>query len=170
MIHGLAVLRVGKSGQERLSLALKCARACLHIVCVSRGCHAQVQLIVASKMPGAPTKSTADNMTTARQKVGQPSILGANPNSYFLKDINIHRRLDMFNGIFSLYMNGWFFRQKEVKEEFWTDDPTALTELLVKDVQWYEQHFRKVSKMLIMLLRHDNSRAAPKPSEEQDPV
>ena len=43
-----------------------------------------------------------------------------------------------------------------MKEEFWTEDPTALTELLVKDVQWYEQHFRKTSKMLTMLLRHGN--------------
>ena len=38
-----------------------------------------------AKMPGAPTKSTADNTTAARQKVGSPAILGANPNSYFLR-------------------------------------------------------------------------------------
>ena len=44
-----------------------------------------------------------------------------------------------------------------MKKEFWTEDPTALTELLVTDVQWYEQHFRKTSKMLTSLLRHDNS-------------
>ena len=65
--------------------------------------------------------------------------------------------MDMFNSMFSLYMSGRFFRQKDVEEEFWTEDPTALTELLVSDVQWYEQHFRKASKMLTMLLRHDNS-------------
>ena len=66
-------------------------------------------------------------------------------------------RMDMFNGIFSLYMNGRFFRQQDVKKEFWTEDPTALTELLVTDVQWYEQYFRKTSKMFTTLLRHDNS-------------
>ena len=44
-----------------------------------------------------------------------------------------------------------------MKEELWTADPTALTELLVNNVQWCEQYFRKVSKMLTMLLRHDNS-------------
>ena len=58
--------------------------------------------------------------------------------------------------MFSLYMNGRFFQQREVKEEFWTEDPIALTKLLVTDVQWYEQHFRKTSKMLTMLLRHSN--------------
>ena len=105
-------------------------------------------LLLASNMPSAPTRSTADNMTAARQKVGPPSILGANPNSYFLKD--------MFNGMFSLYMIGRFFQQRKAKEEFWTEDPTALTQLLVNDVQWYEQHFRKVSKMLTMLLHHSN--------------
>ena len=61
--------------------------------------------------------------------------------------------MDMFNTMFSLHMNGRFFRQKDVKEEFWTEDPTALTELLVGDVQGYEQRFRKVSKMFTMLLR-----------------
>ena len=100
--------------------------------------------------------STADNMTAARQKVGSPAILGANPNSYFLRDHDITNRMDTFNGIFSLYMNGRFFRQKDVKKEFWTEDPTALTELLVTDVQWFEQYFRKTSKMFTMLLRHDN--------------
>ena len=43
-------------------------------------------ILVVSEMPGAPTRSTADNMTAARRKVGPPSILGANPNSYFLGD------------------------------------------------------------------------------------
>ena len=112
---------------------------------------------VVSEMPGAPTKSAADKMTAARHKVGPPAILGANPNSYFLRDHNINNRMSMFNDIFSLYMNGRFFRQKEMKKEFWTEDPTALTELLVTDVQWYERHFRKTSKMFTMLLRHDNS-------------
>ena len=113
-------------------------------------------LFLASDMPGAPTMSTADNMTAARQKVGHPGILGANPNSHCLKSIPICQCMDMFNGMFSLYMNGRFFQPKAVKEEFWTEDPTALTELLVRDVQWYEQHFRKVSKMITMLLRHSN--------------
>ena len=75
--------------------------------------------------------STADNMTAARQKVGSPAIRGANPNSYFLRDHDIANRMDMFNGTFSLYMNGRFFRQKDMKKEFWTEDATALTELLV---------------------------------------
>ena len=96
-------------------------------------------------------------MTAARQKVGPPSILGANPNSYFLGDHDDVNRMDMFNGIFSLYMNGRFFRQKDVNKDFWTEDPTALTELLVTDTQWYEQYFRKTSKMLTSLLRHNNS-------------
>ena len=188
-----------KSEQETLSLALRRARTCLHIVCVFRGCHAQVvnnldpshvssacqaeenkcmttqlyhcchlnsrsavsdagvhlpctqgfaahSLFLTSDTPDAPTMSAADNMTAARQKVGPPSILGANPNSYFLKSIQIHKRMDMFNGLFSLYMNGRFFLQKDVTEEFWTENPTALTELLIKDVQWCEQHFRKVSR------------------------
>ena len=81
-------------------------------------------------------------MTAARQKVGPPSILGANPSSYFLRDHPDVNRMDMFNGFFSLYMNGRFFRQKDVTENFWAEDPTALTELLVTDSQWYEQHFR----------------------------
>ena len=63
---------------------------------------------VVSKMPGAPAKSAADNMTAARQKVGSPAILGAHPNSYFLRDHPDVNSMDMFNGIFSLYMNGRF--------------------------------------------------------------
>ena len=46
-----------------------------------------------------------------------------------------------------------------MKEEFWREDPTALAELLVSDVQWYEQHFcklSKMSKMITTLLRHSN--------------
>ena len=113
--------------------------------------------LVVSKMPGAPTRSTADNMTAARQKVGPPSILGANPHSYFLGDHADVNRMDMFNGFFSLYMNGRFFRQKDVNKDFWAEDPTALTELLVTDTQWYEQYFRSTSKMLTSLLRHNKS-------------
>ena len=112
---------------------------------------------VVSKMPGAPTRSTADNMTAARQKVGSPSILGANPHSYFLGDHADVNRMDMFNGFFSLYMNGRFFRQKDVNEDFWAEDPAALSGLLVTDTQWYEQYFRRTSKMLTRLLRHNNS-------------
>ena len=112
-------------------------------------------ILVVSEMPGAPTRSTADNMTAARQKVGPPSILGANPNSYFLRDIPSENRMDLFNGFINLYMNGRFFRQKDVAQDFWTEDPTALTELLVTDSQWYEQHFGGASKRLTALLRHN---------------
>ena len=65
--------------------------------------------------------------------------------------------MDMFNGFFSLYMNGRFFRQKDVAKDLWAEDPTALTELLVTDNQWYEQYFRKTSKMLTSLLHHNKS-------------
>ena len=114
-------------------------------------------ILVVSEMPGAPTRSTADNMTAARQKVGPPSTLGANPDSYFLGDHPKENRMDMFNGFINLYMNGQFFRQRDVAQDFWAEDPTALTELLVSDSQWYEQHFRSTSKMLTSLLRHNNS-------------
>ena len=63
----------------------------------------------------------------------------------------------MFNGIFSLYINGRFFRQKDVKKGFWTEDPTTLTELLVTDVQYHEQYYRKMSRMFTTLLCHENS-------------
>ena len=114
-------------------------------------------IFVVSKMPGAPTRSTADNMTAARQRVGPPNILGANPASYFLGDHPKENRVDMFNGFINLYMNGRFFRQRDVAENFWAEDPTALTQLLVSDSQWYEQHFRSTSKKLTSLLRHSNS-------------
>ena len=52
-------------------------------------------ILVVSEMPGAPTRSTADNMTAVRQKVGPPRILGANPSSYFLRDIPAVNRMDM---------------------------------------------------------------------------
>ena len=114
--------------------------------------------LVVSKMPGAPpSRSTADNMTAARQKVGPPSILGANPNNYFLGDHPDVNRMDLFNGFFGLYMNGRFFRQKDVNKGFWMEDPTALTELLVTDTQWYEQYFRSTSKTFTSILRHNNS-------------
>ena len=109
-----------------------------------------------SSMPGPPTKSTMNNLAAARQKVGPPSTLGANPRSYFLKQMPDYQRMDVFNGMFSLYLNDRLFKQKSVREEFWAEDPTALTELLVKDGQWYDQHFRKVSKMITMLRRSDD--------------
>ena len=90
-------------------------------------------------MPGAPTRSTADNLAAARQKVGPPSILGANPSSYFLKSMPNLQRMDMFNG---MYLNGRFLHQKAVQEEFWTEDPTALTELLVSDCSSEPVHLR----------------------------
>ena len=114
-------------------------------------------LALASNMPGAPTKSTADNMTASRQKVGPPSILGADPTQTATSSRTL-RSTDVWTCSMacSASMNGRFFRQKDVKEEFWTEDPTALTELLVNDVQWCEQHFRKLSNMLTMLLHHSN--------------
>ena len=113
--------------------------------------------IVVSKMPGAPTRSAADNMTAKREQVGSPKILGANPNSYFLRTIPDVTRMDMFNQFINLYNNGRFFRQKSMVEEYWTEDPTALTDLLVNDSQWYEQHFKGASKCLTALLRHNNT-------------
>ena len=92
-------------------------------------------IFVVSKMPGAPTRSAADKMTAACQKVGSPSILGANPASYFLGDHPKENCMDLFNGFINLYMNGRFFRQRDVAENFWAEDPTALTELLVSDSQ-----------------------------------
>ena len=82
-------------------------------------------LFLTSDMPDAPTMSAADNMTAARQKVGHPRLLGANPNSHFLESMPV-------NGMFSLYLNGRFFRQRTVKEEFWTEDPTALITMLLR--------------------------------------
>ena len=34
------------------------------------------------------------------------------------------------------------------------ENPRPLTELLTHDGQWYDTHFRRVSKMLTALLRH----------------
>ena len=102
-------------------------------------------ILVVSEMQGAPTRSTADNMTAKRQTVGSPRILGANPNSCFLRDIPAVTRMDMFNHFINLYHNGRFFRQKSVSKDFWTEDPTALTDLLVSDSQWYEQHSKRLT-------------------------
>ena len=125
-------------------------------------------ILVVSEMPGAPTQSTADNMTAARQKVGPPSILGANPRSYFLGDHPMENHMDLFNGFINLYMNGRFFRQRDVAEDFWSEDPTALTELLVTDSQWYEQHFRSASKWLTTAPPQQQPRVPADP-KEQDP-
>ena len=65
--------------------------------------------------------------------------------------------MDMFNQFINLYNNGRFFRQKSVARDYWTEDPTNLTDLLVTDSQWYEQYFRGTSKCLTALLRHNNS-------------
>ena len=111
---------------------------------------------VVSKMPGAPTRSAADNMTAKREQVGSPKILGANPNSYFLRTIPDVTRMDMFNQFINLYNNGRFFRQKSMVEEYGTEDPTTLIDLLVEDTLWYEQYFKGASKCLTALLRHNN--------------
>ena len=42
-------------------------------------------------------------------------------------------------------------------EDYRTEDPTTLTDLLVTDSQWYEQYSRGTSKCLTALLRHNNS-------------
>ena len=65
--------------------------------------------------------------------------------------------MDMFNHFINLYNNGRFFRPKSVAKDIWTEDPTALTDLLVTDSQWYEQYFKGASKCLTALLRHNNS-------------
>ena len=69
-------------------------------------------LFCTSSVPGAPTKSTMDNVAAARQTVGSPSNLGAIPRSYFLKTMPDLQRMDMFNGMFNLYLSGRFFKQK----------------------------------------------------------
>ena len=69
----------------------------------------------------------------------------------------MENRMDMFNGFINLYNNGRFFRQRDVAEDFWAEDPTALTELLVSDSQWYDQYFWSTSKKLTSLLRHNNT-------------
>ena len=105
-------------------------------------------ILVVSEMPGAPTRSTADNMTAKRQKVGSPKILGANPNSYFLRDIPAVTRMDMFNHFINLYNNGRFFRQNLGRG--FLDRRSNLT--FGEDSQWYEQYFRGASKCLTALL------------------
>ena len=112
-------------------------------------------------MPGAPTKSAMDNshnIAAARQKVGPPSILGAHPSSHFLKQLSNYQRMDMFNTMFNLYLNGRFFKQESVRNEFWMEDPRPLTQLLTHDGHWYDAYFRRASKMITMLLRHSDDR------------
>ena len=115
-------------------------------------------LLHSSSMPGAPTKSTMDNIAAARQKVGPPSILGAHPNSHFLKQMSNYQRMDMFNTMFNFYLNGRFFKQESAHNELGMEDPRALTELLTHGGHWYDAHFRRVSKMITMLLRHSDDR------------
>ena len=64
------------------------------------------QLILIRETPGAPTKSALDNQTMRRQQVGSPKILGAHPNSRVLKAARKFQRMDMFNTMFNLYLNG----------------------------------------------------------------
>ena len=118
-------------------------------------------LIQPSKMPGPPTKSTMDNKTARRQEVGNPKNLGAHPHSHFLKNLSRYHRMGMFNTMFNLYMTGRFFKQDSVSQEFWMDYPRPLTELLTKDGQWYDSHFRGVSKMITALLRSKLLRGLP---------
>ena len=118
-------------------------------------------ILVVSEMPGAPTRSTAENMTAKRQKVGSPKILGANPDSYFLRDIPTVTRMDMFNQFINLYNNGRLFRQKSVARDYWTEDPTTLTDLLVTDSQWYEQ-FQGDIALIDFLLTEPMQRNFPK--------
>ena len=75
--------------------------------------------------------------------------------------------MDLFNGFINFYMNGRFFRQRDVAED--SEDPTALTELLVTDSQWYEQHFRSTSKRLTSLPPPQQQPRVPAGPKEQDP-
>ena len=114
-------------------------------------------LIHISNMPEAPTKSAMVTLAASRQKVGNPKNFGAHPNSHFLKTLPNYQRMDMFNTMFNLYLSGRFFEQDTVSQEFWMEDPRPLTELLTRDGQWYDSHFRGVSNMLTALfLRSDN--------------
>ena len=82
--------------------------------------------------------------------------LGAHPNNHFLKQLSNHQRVDMFNNMFNLYLTGRFCKQDGVSRELWMEDPRPLAELLTKDGQWYDNHFRRVSKLLSALLRHSD--------------
>ena len=115
-----------------------------------------VSLTQLDKMPGAPTRSTMDNLAADRQKVGNPRHLGAHLNRHFLKHLSNYQRMDMFKTMFNLYLSGRFFKQHAVSREFWMEDPRPLTELLTNDGQWYDTHFRRVSKVLKSLLRHSD--------------
>ena len=132
-------------------MPLKRARVRLHRACMSRDHLAHIRMIWTHHV--SPAFQAEENVVCNFKCMTTQSVYGCHltlrsavsdvgvylPNRYFLRDHGITSRMDMFNGMFSLYMNGRFFRQKDVKKEFWTEDPTALTELLVTDVQWYEQ-------------------------------
>ena len=119
-----------------------------------RGFHS---LFFTSSMPGAPTRSTADNVTAARQKVGPPSILGANPGSYFLRSVPNLQRMGRVQW-HDQPLREWPVFPAEVSARRILDRRSNSTHRVacLKDIQWYKQHFRKVSKMISMLLRHSN--------------
>ena len=91
-----------------------------------------------------------------RQQVGNPKLLGAHPNSQFLRSMLKYQRTDMLNTMLDLYLNGRFFQQDSVSRESWMEDPRPLAKLLIEDRQWYDSHFLGLSKMLTSVLRHDN--------------
>ena len=107
-------------------------------------------------MPGLPKRFTLDNHAVLRQQVGNPKLLGAHPNSHFLRTMQKYLRMDMFNTMFNLYLSGRFFQQDSASKDFWMEDPRPLTKLLNEDRQWYDSHFLGLSKMLTGLLRHSN--------------
>ena len=73
-------------------------------------------LVFSREMPRAPTKSALDNQTLRRQKVGNPKLFGAYPNSHFLKTMPKFQRMDMFNTMFNLYLSGRYFQQDSVNK------------------------------------------------------
>ena len=76
-------------------------------------------------MPGPPVRSTLDNQTLRRQQVGNPKLFGVHPNNHFLKAMYKYQRMDMFNGIFRLSLDGRFFQQAAVSKDFWTEGPRS---------------------------------------------
>ena len=88
-------------------------------------------------MPGPPARSTLANQTLRRQQVGNPKLLGAHPNSHFLKAMPKYQRVDMFNTMFNMYLSGRFFKQDAVSKEYWmeVEDIRPLTKLLTEDRQ-----------------------------------
>ena len=62
----------------------------------------------------------------------------------------------MFNGNFSLYLNGRFFEPASISEDFWTEGPRPLTTLLTEDRKWYDSHFLDMPKKLPPTLRHSS--------------